>query len=241
MPFFGEPRKFVPGDLVYGIEADHRGKGRKQYVDRVNGPFSLQKGESKYDNPRRIDHYRVLATEKMVRPDQPQSEDEKSFLEALEKHPKYKSAIDAPKLNEPLRHKDKGGLYWATMLQQKYVHFILDGLDLAAVVNKSFTGKNGDSPPGAQHKNRSITGSELRWVYRHREVPAVQERIQFWFNLQPCPPPWSTEEGSKLWATYKPRSTHVHDPKLDEMADEVAMSPRSQGKKEKTGCNCSIQ
>lgn len=125
----------------------------------------------------------------------------------------------------PLQHKDKGGLYWATLVAGKHVHFVLDGVELPTVVKKNFKGKNSDSAAGATTKNRSITGSELRWVYRHRQVKEIQTYIQFWFGGEACCPPWvslpsfSTKDGStqwsteqeavSLWATYKPRSAQV--------------------------------
>jgi len=59
-----------------------------------------------------------------------------------------------------------------------------------------------------------------------RESPEVQRYVQFWFNNQPCPPPWVTystmelpdgpvepkitqHDGAELWAQYKPRTVHV--------------------------------
>jgi hypothetical protein len=100
----------------------------------------------------------------------------------------------------------------------------LDGIDLSVVVNKNFDGPNSDSLPGAKKKNRSVTGSELRWVYRHRELKDIQKYIQFWFKFEPCCPPWvglpslsddgsavwsSEKDALALWAKYKPRATQV--------------------------------
>jgi hypothetical protein len=64
-------------------------------------------------------------------------------------------------------------------------------------------------------KIRAVTGAELRWLYRHRNVPAVQDHVQFWLDNQPMGPPWSEPERMEmvsghyvrwrdLWARYLP-------------------------------------
>ena len=58
-------------------------------------------------------------------------------------------------------------------------------------------------------RGSSFTASELRWVYRNRLRPEVQEHVQFWKARIPVPPPWdrSTEEGDAwdAWEAYKPK------------------------------------
>jgi hypothetical protein len=60
------------------------------------------------------------------------------------------------------------------------------------------------------NKVRSVTGAELRWVYRHRFNARVQRHIQFWLNDQPCHAPWHSlmvgvpGGGPKAWSRYKP-------------------------------------
>jgi hypothetical protein len=56
----------------------------------------------------------------------------------------------------------------------------------------------------------SITGSEIRWIYRHRNDPTVRARVQFRcgraMNYRTCEPPWQTPEGAVLWSQYHPKS-----------------------------------
>ncbi|MFP1527043.1 hypothetical protein ACLB1R_01110 [Escherichia coli] len=53
---------------------------------------------------------------------------------------------------------------------RKKVHFFIDGLDLSSVASKT----NGHG--------RSVTASELRWLYRHRYMPDVRNNLIFWKN-----------------------------------------------------------
>ncbi|CDG80857.1 hypothetical protein GJA_194 [Janthinobacterium agaricidamnosum NBRC 102515 = DSM 9628] len=95
--------------------------------------------------------------------------------------------------NSILRRKVKGGLYWATSVAKKHVHFVLDGLDMEAVVRKS---ASYDNPTGSNNeqsntaKTRAYTGAELRWIYRNRNNPDVQSHVHFVKEGKPCPPPW---------------------------------------------------
>jgi hypothetical protein len=209
MPFDKPWQKPEPGHLIYGLNET---MGRKWYLTQKN-----------FNGVKTIDEYPVTKLEQQK--SKPNSKDELAFLESLGKHKKYKDAIEGPEENAIIRAKDKGGLYWATLVAGKHVHFVLDGIDLPAVVGKSFKGKNSDSRPGAEKKNRSITGSELRWVYRNRAVKEVQDHIQFWFGGEQCGPPWvalpsfSDQDGStlyssekdavSLWAKYSPRPVQV--------------------------------
>jgi hypothetical protein len=222
MPFKEPWREFEPGDLVYGI---NKTQGRKGYID--NGPFKQTGNDRK---PRTIDEYPILKSEvdpkreAKVAP----SEAERNFGIAL-RASKYTDAVHGPDTNAATRRKDKGGLYWATMVERKHVHFVLDGIDLKAVVEKNYGGdpttgglKTADSKLPGKEKNRSITGSELRWIYRQRAHPGVQEYIQFWFDRKPCRPPWESyvagfekngkpkwaarKDAEGLWAHYQPRS-----------------------------------
>lgn len=50
--------------------------------------------------------------------------------------------------------------------------FFIDGLDLLSVASK------------ADGHGRSVTASELRWLYRHRHMPDVKNSITFWKNYK---------------------------------------------------------
>lgn len=123
-----------------------------------------------------------------------------------------------------------------------HIHFILDGLCLPEVVFKysehdrkfdsfrSFLAmlleRDGISDSletlnynaandNSAIKHRSITGTELRLIYRNRHNTDVQAAIQFWYKAKPCCPPWEKEFDeisdsalSHLWRLYRPKSEY---------------------------------
>lgn len=72
----------------------------------------------------------------------------------------------------------------------RHVHFALDDLDLNRVIDKS---------------QSSATGSELRWLYRHRQQLAG--RVTFYRHQQRVDAPW--ESNSSAWRSYKPASSRA--------------------------------
>lgn len=227
MPFVMPWRNFEDGDLVYGVETK-TGEGRREFIDTYANGCSVASTIDEFAPLQRI----FKGSKEASKPDQ------KSFSEALGKHPKYNEAlkgisIDDAEDNMRSRRKCKGGLYWASKIEGKHVHFVLDGIDQAAVVNKNYSGRGQkDSQPGASEKIRSITGSELRWAYRNRTDENVKNSVQFWHGSVQVPPPWEGD-GARMWSAYKPTSKHVHDADaLDEVAD--AMDGGDRGGR--TGC-----
>lgn len=171
-----------PGDLIYGVNSEF---GRKGYLRR-NALFA--------GVVHTLDQYPIL---KYDAKNGQIPADHSSFQAFIEAHPKYASILTADPdnddlENENLRRKCKAGLEWA-LLAGKKVHFVLDDMDLDAVILKNFKGKNSDSKPGAKIKNRSITGSELRWIYRNRNRAAVKENLIFWSQGKPVPAPWDSD------------------------------------------------
>ena len=72
----------------------------------------------------------------------------------------------------------------------RQAHFALDDLDMDVVINKSAV---------------SATGSELRWLYRHRQQLAG--RVTFYRHQQRVDAPW--ESDSSAWRRYKPSSSRA--------------------------------
>src|SRR5262249_55867971 len=118
------------------------------------------------------------------------------------------------------KRKCKAGLEYIIYNTLYRIHFCLDGMHLKAAANKSYDGSNRgrpDNPVGKtpstiawDEKVRSVTGAELRWVYRRRRDPMVSKKVQFWDkrggNWIQCPPPWSDpnqpEDVRMAWASY---------------------------------------
>ncbi|MGX9966612.1 hypothetical protein ACVFYP_25025 [Roseomonas sp. F4] len=210
MPFEPPWADFRRRDLVYGVEeAPLPHWCRRRYLDDPHlflggltiEDFHIMQGEANA-NRRGQAHFKLM----------------------LQTH-KFGSSVDAPITNEAARRKDKGGLLWAAQIGRT-VHFVLDGLDMAAVVNKNFVGANPDREATAfGPKNRAVTGSELRWLYRNRYMPQVKKVVQFWFRGVQVPPPWVAyyelghddegtvlvipHAGAALWAQYHPHLVPV--------------------------------
>jgi hypothetical protein len=235
MPF-NAPFKttFTAGDLLYGLATTRSKLALRLGTDilTVGGPAT-------------VDQYRKSTMEVLSKTDRRAW---KTFLVDNERHPRYgryrqairshgndeeafASRVNAISQNAAWRAKSKFGMEWTIQHQRGHVHFILDDLDMAAVITKThtFTDQHGtvlaqDSPrgkaPAGTDKERTITHSELRWIYRNRLNLGVQARVQFWRTVggivQPCGPPWENTTltttmpsgrvltWSHAWRAYRP-------------------------------------
>lgn len=141
------------------------------------------------------------------------------YRSALQNHPKYRDylgmtaadQLKGARVNQLWRKKSKGGLYYACFFSPNdiVVHYCLDGLELDKVIGKSVS-IDTPSTYAPVNKQRAITSSELRWIYRNRYISNVWERIQFWKRdgsgkYVSCTPPWEwpIAEGGD-WSQYKP-------------------------------------
>ncbi|PHM64356.1 Type III secretion system effector EspK [Xenorhabdus stockiae] len=125
-----------------------------------------------------------------------------SLYSYLEKHDKYHTVLEEGITNDhvTIGRKCKGGISWVTMsdcqlTEDMHIHFILDEINMAKVVNKS---------EGLNNTRKSITAKELRWVYRNRNNKKVASKIQFWVDKKPVFPPWISNEA--LWGEYHQRN-----------------------------------
>ncbi|GAB2188811.1 hypothetical protein MAH1_04180 [Sessilibacter sp. MAH1] len=226
---------FTAGDLLYGLSPM-----RNRLVIRLG----VQIAEAQA--PATVDQYRkgmMGQQSKTVR------KDWKNFLRENERHPRYARYMNhirsfdndeeafaqiasSVKANDAWRAKSKFGMEWTIRNGRGHIHFILDGIDMGAVVTKTHCYQDDqqnilaqDLPRGKARrgvdKERTITHSELRWIYRNRGNPQVQNRVQFWRtnrndNVVPCQAPWDnvvedvTMPSGKIikwrnaWLLYKP-------------------------------------
>jgi hypothetical protein len=224
---------FTAGDLIYGLATE-----RPKLVVHLGAGILTAGG------PATVDQYRASTIKVLRVQDQ---RDWKSFLRANETHSRYgrymiairaysddeekfAEQADARKQNAAWRAKSKFGMEWTISNARGHIHFVLDGIDMGAVVTKThrFVDGNGvvlaqDMPRGKasipDDKERTITHSELRWIYRNRANPLVQQRVQFWrtaANIQTCIPPWEDQtvmttlpsgaamSWAQAWRIYKP-------------------------------------
>ena len=218
MPFTTPWRQYKPGDLLYGL-AQNRG--------RLAAAMGIKKG-AVYT----IDQYGIMTDPRAQTLAQNHLKYDPEFIAALQNSEKMWNLVDTD-LNDNAvwtadrnnainiaKRKCKAGLEYIVHRTRHHIHFCLDGLNLEQAANKNYDGSAGGvaDTPGAwtgqwNKKARSITGAELRWVYRNRLDPKVQERIQFWkvagSNWICCPPPWDDASQTKTirqaWEGYKPR------------------------------------
>lgn len=112
-------------------------------------------------------------------------------------------------VNQRVKSASKAGIQWTTTERKKRIHFILDGLDMEFVTGKLdvmlFRTDNikQKEDPG----NKSVTGCELRWLYRQRNNTEIMSRVVFWENDQKLGhAPWDDPRWKKYWDAYVPRS-----------------------------------
>lgn len=143
-------------------------------------------------------------------------------------------------VDSAIRRKCKFGLYW-TIKNKFHIHFCLDGLRMAQITRKNSRTDEpaGRKPTEDEGKLRAVTGAELRWIYRHRNVVAVREHVQFWQNNRPVGPPWDEPERQEvvdkqyvrwrdLWASYKPSKLAVQlELDTDELREEQRAKVKS--------------
>lgn len=226
---------FSAGDLLYGLSPS-----RQRLVIHLGAQILASKA------PATVDQYRKSLIDQGPKADKTVW---KSFLKQNEVHSKYavymqlirshnndeeafaQSGHSATQQNAAWRAKSKFGLEWTIKNQRGHIHFMLDDLDMGAVVTKThqFVSPSGDvlaqdmprgKAPANTPKERTITHSELRWIYRNRANPLVQANVQFWRTIggtiRPCEPPWSNQVSqtimpsgkqvswAKAWSAYHP-------------------------------------
>ncbi len=125
-----------------------------------------------------------------------------AFKEFLNSHPRYnvRKQDDAKRLkrsySEDVREglwkrTSKAGLEFQLLVRKAPVHFLMDDLEIEEVASKQ------------GNKGQSVTASELRWLYRHRELLNVKENLFFYKGGKKI----SHAEvfGRAEWQTYSPK------------------------------------
>ncbi|PHM67763.1 hypothetical protein Xsto_00052 [Xenorhabdus stockiae] len=85
--------------------------------------------------------------------------------------------------------------------KDSHIHFILDGIEMLHVITKK------TKPNRYGQEEKSITGKELRWIFRNRGDSRVAAKIQFWLDGKPVAPPWEfSRDIWNLWGLWGSRS-----------------------------------
>ncbi|MCC8374592.1 hypothetical protein CKY10_05155 [Photorhabdus sp. HUG-39] len=93
----------------------------------------------------------------------------------------------------------KLGIEMAARNGRTKIHFVLDGLNIEQVVNKTKGSTPLEAGPG-----ESVTASELRYAYRNRE--RLAGRIHFYRDGKEVIAPW--DENPTLWQNYIPQGSN---------------------------------
>ncbi len=191
MPFTEAWSDYNDGDFVFGLNAAIADFQKTKNVQKSTVDTKVGTVRQLSDKRDGLDKFGVARQEQNT-----------AYLDSLENHPKYQIAYDKNKGggnvtdNAKFRLKSKAALNWC-ISSKTIVHFVLDGLDLNEVIEKNFKMPNKPHSPNNEFKSaaddkiRTVTGAELRWIYRNRERPETQECVQFWYAGKQCSPPWS--------------------------------------------------
>ncbi|OKB66609.1 hypothetical protein BHU62_12130 [Serratia marcescens] len=126
------------------------------------------------------------------------------FRQFIASHKNYnvkEQSLIAQQRGEQLDAKDmwkktsKAGLEYQLLNRKKPLHFVVDiiGDDIGIIVSKEGHGT-------------SITSSELRWLYRHRDLPEVRSNLIFYRDGVQIPhDEIFTNEG---WSNYHPKNQY---------------------------------
>ena len=206
MPRYSLRKNFKPGDLLYGVEND-----RATYyamVTLLGGYFITADRYNKLAVEPHLDHdgdfeedsagaasrlAEATATHGLTARDLQRVASYSTFLLH---HPRYSPVLDGGKGFEDekkIRRACKAAIDYITSRQGRRLHFLLDSLDMNRIINKTDT---------------SMTGSELRYIYRRWSRSAdVQKRVWFYRNSVQVDPPWVTHRSA--WDAYHPKSAAV--------------------------------
>jgi len=192
--------KYTDGDLIYGM-----GRNIYNYVNNVE-TFLMANPNKKAST---MYQYAINIKENIKYNFYlPDKESTNSFIKSIQSHKKYRSILRLNinfdekddidhEIQEFYSRKSKAGIKWAQENGHS-VHYILDDIDIDSVINKTMNiGKSG-SPI------KSIVNSEIRYIYRNRKDPKMQNTVQFWRGGRPSNTPWVDDPAK--WHHYKPKS-----------------------------------
>ena len=118
----------------------------------------------------------------------------RSFRTYLEKETLYdlQSISGATRAEQMMRYgrSCKTGMAYAILARKGRVHFLLDEIKMNLVLADRLKPK----------PERSISGKELRWLFRHRNHPQIRPEVVFWKDGKTTSAPWESEP--KDWAEY---------------------------------------
>lgn len=220
---------FNPGDKLYGLSQQRpqsavkpNAGGMATVIDQLNNQFLGTGGMGFFNrlndppNSAVIQDWEKMATYGKPNPSShvltPEAQKYQQWLEA---HPKYsptKTVVGDEPLSSPYRQWDrvkkscKAGIQYTVDSGNK-VHFILDGIDQNAVVNKhNYQTQQPEVKvnPITGDSQQNITASELRFIHRNWKNPQFHSGVEFWQGGKKVAAPWV--QNPQLWMQYSPKS-----------------------------------
>jgi hypothetical protein len=148
------------------------------YIDCINNQFICNKSDSNsyaYNN-------------ELI----PEREDAQAFKNWIDNHEQYNpnKFSDNEQIISRIGKGCKAGIEYTTN-NGKNVFFVLDELNEELVINEGVE----------ECWRNSITGKELRWIYRHKDNGNVKNSVKFIKDCKIVRAPW--EANSELWKRYE--------------------------------------
>lgn len=228
---------FSAGDKLYGIKLERpqdavkeKADGQAVVMDQINNEFLGTKGvgltsrtmgaiAKKKPNEQDSHSWKEQATYGKnatgVAADSltPEASEYKNWLEQHRKYSPTTKQVRGEKLSSPFRQFDrvkkscKAAIEYAVMNKKK-IHFVLDGIDLEAVIHKQDAITKEPQikidPVTDDSSKQSITAAELRFVYRNWNDPIFAKGVKFWQGGKEVEAPW--KQDPKSWSHYSPKS-----------------------------------
>ena len=227
--------QFQPGDLMYGLAMARADTGTEVIkklealsetgqqsaaviLDELNNYFL---GTETANDEFGDDRSPYGQTQRGYQPSAQISDQALRFKAWLEQHPRYSPLLrqmrglplaDRARVWARIKETCKAGLEYTAGEGRGHIYFILDDLDMTAVVKKLRYNKGGDAAfnpklkvdPKTRASVKDITPAELRYLYRHRKDATMMSNVSFWLGGSQVKPPW--ELAPALWKHYKPYS-----------------------------------
>jgi hypothetical protein len=143
---------------------------------------------------------------------------------------------ETPRQKRAFRRSSKFGIEYVIQQTQGHIHFVLDNIEKHKAANgtKSYTWGTIDMkeivPVNDLQPRGSITGSELRYVYRNWSAIEPTKRLHFYLGGEEVLPPWAQEQWRDLWDQYR----RHRDEKADRTVRQRAVGSPMIGNRGKT-------
>ena len=195
-------KTFQQGDYIYGLHGT---------ID------SILRNGNLYGNSDRVKHLKCSVNDLLESTyskrdhNQEQSQLKIDFLSSISTHPKYDQSMEL-KTWKSIRRKCKYAISF-NVTRNKNIHFLLSGLNQQNIMDQRGLSNNDSDPTNPKYALKSITGSELKYIYRNWNNQSFKKHVYFYELQNGTPvvvkPPWITNP--TLWKPYIPKKWQLVD------------------------------